>query len=294
MSAVDPTISVVLATYERADVLNMVLGALADQRGERVEVIVADDGSGADVRRVVERWSDDMDLAHVRQPKNGFRKARVLDLAALTARGDYLVFLDADCVPRRGFLSAIRKAARPGWFVSTKRVMLGESFSRRVLGQDLPIWRWSAWEWFVRAPREIGRPGYLLPLRDRRRPWRSGSAEFTPPDLAYSLVGVFRSDFERVNGYDTRCSRVDDGEDQDLAIRLRRRGLRCGWAGPGSTVMHVWHPPRSYRVEDRVPIFRSTEREDRVEAVEGLRELAAQVSANRMTASSSSSDPVNR
>jgi glycosyltransferase involved in cell wall biosynthesis len=277
MTSEHPSISVVLATYERPDELEAVLGALADQRGRHVEVVVADDGSGEEVRRVIESWSGRIELSHVWQPKNGFRKARALDLAAQAARGDYLVFLDADCVPRRGFLSAIRKGARPGWFLSTKRVMLGESFSRRVVNEQLPIWRWSAWEWFVRAPREVGRPGPLLPVRDRRRPWRAGSADFTPPDHAYSLIGVFRRDFEGVNGYDARCQRVDDGEDQDLAVRLRRSGLRCGWAGPASTVLHLWHPPRSYRVDDRVPVFRSTQLEDRVQAVIGLRELAGEL-----------------
>jgi glycosyltransferase involved in cell wall biosynthesis len=290
----ETAISVVLAAYERAGDLDVALAAFADQRGERADIVVADDGSAGDVREVVERWEGTIDVAHVWQPKQGFQKARALDRAALAARGDYLVFLDADCVPRRGFLRAVRKGARPGWFLSTKRVMLGEDFSRRVVEQKLPIWRWSAATWFVRAPREVGRPGYLLSLRDRRRPWRSESPEFTPPDHAYSLIGLFRSDFERVNGYDVQCTRVDDGEDQDLAIRLRRSGLRCGWAGPASTVLHLWHPPRSYRVEDRVPVFRVTEQQDRIEAVEGLREIAIQESAKRVGASSSSADPVNR
>jgi glycosyltransferase involved in cell wall biosynthesis len=271
-----PTVSVVLATYERAGELEVVLRSLAEERGQAVEVIVADDGSGEDVRKAVERWRPRLDLAHVWQPKEGFRKARILDLAALRARGEYLVFLDADCVPRRGFLKAIRRGALRGWFLSTKRLMLGEAFSRRVVEQKTPIWRWSAFEWLLRAPREVGRPGYLVPARDRRRPWRTGSPEFTPESSAYSLIGVFRTDFERVNGYDARCVRVDDGEDQDLAMRLRRSGLRCGWSGPSSTVLHLWHPPRSYKRPDHVPLFRETEMDDRVEAVVGLRDLAGE------------------
>jgi glycosyltransferase involved in cell wall biosynthesis len=287
-----PAISVVLAAYERAKELEVVLQAFSEQRGPPVEIVVADDGSEGSVGRIVDRWRDRLELGHVWQPKDGFRKARALNRAAVEARGDYLVFLDADCVPRRGFVSAIRKAARPGWFLTTKRLMLSESLSRRVVDEQLPIWRWPALEWFVRAPREVGRPGYLVPARDRRRPWRPNGAEFVPPDLAYSLIGVFRSDFERVNGFDDRCRRADDGEDQDLAIRLRRGGLRCGWAGPSSTVLHLWHPPRVYRPEDHTPVFRLTEADDRVEAVVGLRELG-QVSANRVGASSSSSEPVN-
>ncbi len=277
MSARALSVTVVLATYERRDVLEVILRALAEQGGDPFEVIVADDGSGEEVAGVVERWRGRFDLQHVWQPNEGFRKARILDLAALVARGDYLAFLDADCVPRLGFMNAIRRGAVSGWFLSTKRINLGERFSRRVLEARLPIWRWSAAEWLLRAPREVGRPGYLVPARDRRRPWRAGQPEFTPPAVAYCLFGVFREDFERVNGYDARCVRSTDGEDQDLAIRLRRSGLRCGWSGPASTVLHLWHPLPNDRTGGPPPLFRETEAGTHVEAVVGLRELAAEL-----------------
>jgi len=125
----------------------------------------------------------------------------------------------------------------------------------------------------------VGRPGYLVEVRDRRRPWRAGQPEFAPPWSAYCLVGLHRKDFEIVNGYDTRCRRSGDGEDQEIAIRLRRSGLRCGWSGPASTVLHLWHVPRADRTDDRVPLFRETEAGTHVEAVVGLRELAAELGA---------------
>jgi glycosyltransferase involved in cell wall biosynthesis len=272
-------ISFILATYERADALDVVLNAFAEQTDEGFEVVVADDGSGDEVAGLVGRWRRRFEIRHVWQPKEGFRKARVLDLAALAARGEYMAFLDGDCVPRRGFIAALRRAASDGWFLTTKRVMLKEKFSRRVVEQRIPIWRWSAAEWLLRAPGQVGRPGYLVPARDRRRPWRPGQPEFVPPVAAYTLIGVARDDFERVNGYDTRCTRSTDGEDQDLAIRLRRTGLRCGWPGPAATVLHLWHPERLDRADRRDRLFRETEASSRVEAVVGLRELAAQASA---------------
>ena len=290
-------ISVILATHEAPEGLDLALRAFSEQRSEvELEVVIADDGSGPAVRAVVDSWRGCLDLRHVWQPRAGFRKARAVDLAALAARGDYLVFLDADCLPRPGFVRAVNRGALPGWFLGTKRINLSRGFSHRIVEEGLSAWRWSPPTWLVRGPREIGRPGYLISVRDRGRPWRHGSEEFSPPWSAYCMIGVHRSDFERVNGYDTRCRRSDDGEDQDLAIRLRRSGLRCGWAGTQTTVLHLWHEPRNDRGGEHVPLFRETEASTRIEAVEGLRELrgelAAQVSANRVGASSSSSDPV--
>jgi glycosyltransferase involved in cell wall biosynthesis len=291
------SISIVLATCESADVLDLNLHALSEQDDE-FEVIVADDGSGAEVARVVEHWRRRIDLQHVWQPNEGFRKARALDLAALSAHGDYLLFLDSDCLPRKRFVRTVRRGAVPGWFLSTKRIDLDEVLSRRIVEHRTPVWRWSAATWLVRAPRQVRRPGYLVALRDRRRPWRPASLDFVPPWFAYCLIGVFRKDFERVNGYDMRCRRSDDGEDQDLAIRLRRCGLRCSWAGPETTVLHMWHPPRADRTGDHFPVFRETEASARVEAVQGLRELASELedhsSAKRVWASSASSEPEKR
>jgi len=267
--------SIVIATYEEAAFLDRTLQALSEQQqGHEFEVVIADDGSGDSVAAVVDDWQSQLPVRHVWQPDDGFRKARALNSAALAATGDYLIFLDADCVPRRRFLNSVRTAARPGWFLTTKRVDLSEAFTSRVLDDGLPVWRWSAMQWLVRAPREIGRPGYLIPGRDRRRPWRPQQPDFLPPYDAYCLFGLERERFVEVNGYDARCSRSDDGEDQDLAIRLRRSGLRCGWPGPAATVLHLWHPARSDKTPTVEPVFRQTERSTHVEALIGLRELA--------------------
>jgi glycosyltransferase involved in cell wall biosynthesis len=265
-------ISVVVATYDWAEALELVLAALAEQSEAPAEIIVADDGSDGRTAEVVSRWG----ARHVWQPNEGFRKARALDLAALDAKGDYLAFLDGDCIPRRSFVAAIRRAALPGWFLTTKRVNLRQDLSRQILSAQLPVWRWSALGWLTRAPHDVGRPGFLLPARDRRRPWRPGQPDFEAPGAAYCFMALDRADFERVNGYDTRATRWVDGEDQDLAIRLRRAGLRCGWPGPRSTVIHLWHPHRKEVGNARDRLYERTRAADHVEAVRGLRELAAE------------------
>lgn len=265
------SVSVILAVYEHADVLDVVIRALSEQEDRGFEIVIADDGSGDEVGAVVESWRGRLPIEHVWQPDEGFRKARALNLAALAAGGDYLVFLDGDCVPRRGLMSAIRRSAREGWFLATKRIMLGEQFSRVAVEEGVPIWRWSTLAWLVRAPREVGRLGYLVPVRDRPR----ADGDFTPPFRAYPMFGVARADFFGVNGYDARCVSSEDGEDQDLAIRLRRDGLRCAWPGPAATLLHLWHPVRADRVGSRTRVFWETQSSDHVEAVLGLRELSS-------------------
>ena len=307
MLARRPTLSVVIATYEWPEALEAVLASLAEQSDQSFDVVVADDGSRPATAELVGRWQSVFPgrLEHVWQEDDGHRKSRILNLAAERARGEYIAFLDGDSVPRRRFSAAVRRAAIPGWFVASKRLHMSASLSRRVIDERRPVWRWSALRWLVGSPHEVfaahretgRRVGVLLPIRDRRRPWRPGQAEFSPPFNAFGFCfGVFRRDFERVNGFDMRF-RSWGGEDVDIAIRLRRLGLRCGWPGPDATMLHLWHPQKRSMESNRL-LVEETGRSTRVEAVEGLRELRseleAQPSANRLGASSSSSEPVKR
>src|SRR5207248_332197 len=88
----DGLISVIISTYEHADALDVVLRAFADQDDDRFEVVVADDGSGDETRRVIDGWRPRLDISHVWHPNEGFRKARAFNSAALSARGGYLAF----------------------------------------------------------------------------------------------------------------------------------------------------------------------------------------------------------
>ena len=61
------------------------------------------------------------------------------------------------------------------------------------------------------------------------------------PKLTGWNIGIFRRDFEAVNGFDE--SFVGWGcEDDDLAIRLRKAGRRIVSALPYTHGYHMWHP----------------------------------------------------
>ena len=267
--------TVVVSTYEWPDALDAVLRGLAAQSDAAFEVVVADDGSTAPTGAVVDRWGRVLGrrLRHVRQPDEGFRLAHVRNLGAAAASGEYLVFLDGDCIPRREFVAAVRCALLPGWFLAGTRLQLSERLSRSVLSNRTPIERWSTFELALRARREISDWRYLTP-RDRRRSWRPRLPDFAPRGKAYGFfTAVARDDFEAVNGFDLRFVGWGD-QDVDLAVRLRRLGLRCGYAGPRSALLHLWHPSRVPVDRPTWALLQETVASDRIEAVEGVRELA--------------------
>ena len=285
-----PAISVIVSTYQRPEALDVVLSALSEQWDPSVEIVVADDGSGVGdggCRRVWQSTYADA-LKHVWQPDLGFRKARVLNLGALAAGGDYLLFLDGDCVPRQGFLDVIRRAAIPGWFLASKRLAM----SRRAFATcprrttpGLALVRSAV----VRPrPRRVRRGLHMMLAAVQACSSRfaiagglgeRGQPGFVPPYGGYgSPLGVARERFERVNGFDMRFVGWG-GEDVDIAVRLRRLGLRCGWPGSRATMLHLWHPKRKGTTRSNTPLREATVASTRIEAVEGLRELERELAA---------------
>ena len=126
--------------------------------------------------------------------------------------------------------------------------------------------------------------------RDRRRVGVSGAPEFAPVDRAYGfLLGVARRDHRAREQVQHRTS---GGARRPRSSATRGR-VRCGHAGPDATVKQLWYPTREVHDRPNWWLLHETEKSERIEAVVGLRELraelpGAQVSANRVTASSSS------
>ena len=273
------SLSVVVSTYEWPEALDAVLRGFAGQTDDAFELVVADDGSGAPTAEVVDRWRTSFGdrLSHAWQEDAGFRLARVRNLGALAAGGDYLVFVDGDCVPRRRFIASIRRAALPGWFLAGKRVHLSPALSRTVLVDRVPIGRWSTASFWLRR-RQIHSWVDLTP-RDRRRPSRSRLPDFVPHGNSYGfLMAMHRTDFEAANGFDLRY--VGWGEqDVDLAVRLRRLELRSGWAGPRSTMLHLSHPSNMPLERPTWWLLQETLRGTQVCAASGIRELRAELEA---------------
>ena len=107
----------VVLTYNRADALLAVLRGLAPQCPADSVVVIADDGSRPEhveaLRRGLPAFA--CPVRHVWHPDVGFTAARARNLGAHHVQADYIVFLDGDCVPSRGFVEHhLRLAQRFG------------------------------------------------------------------------------------------------------------------------------------------------------------------------------------
>ncbi|HTN48350.1 MAG TPA: glycosyltransferase family 2 protein [Burkholderiaceae bacterium] len=241
-------ISVVVTTYNRPDALRAVLMGFAAQRDRGFEILVADDGSGDDTRALVETFAAaaPVPVQHVWQEDRGFRAGAARNRATAIARGEYIVFVDGDCIPRPTFLARHRALAEPHWMVAGNRTLLGEAFTRTALDSQLPLHDWSNAQWSAAHRRgDINRtlPLLQLPLG----PLRKLAAKRWQRVRTCNL-GVWREDLRAVNGFDESFEGWGY-EDSDLAVRLINAGVRRKEGAYATGVLHLWHRENDRRAE---------------------------------------------
>ena len=235
-----PSISVVITTYNRPDALSAVVEACFAQSDKNFEIIIADDGSTANTKDCIGslKTRSPVRLEHVWQPDEGFRAAMARNRGILAACGDYILFLDGDCIPQRDFVAQHRKLAAPGYLVSGSRVLLSQAMTQRVLAEqiDLPD---------ASAVRKLGfRLGghfnkLLQVLVSWPDLWRERSG-FSWRRIKSCNLGVWRRDLEVVNGFDESFSGWGH-EDSDLVVRLFNAGVLRKDGAFATEVFHLWH-----------------------------------------------------
>lgn len=280
-------LSLIVTTYERPDALRAVLGSIERQSGAARalpdELIVADDGSGPATRAVIAEFAAraNYPVVHARQEHEGFRVCRARNLAIARASGDYIVTVDGDMLLHPAFVADHRAAARRGCYVQGTRILADERLTARLLREPtVPL-----------TPFTAGLGG-LRRLYATHLPRASGAfARIANAFIAVKSCnqGVWREDFERVNGYNEEMTGWGS-EDKELAARLEHGGVRRRTLLFAGIACHLHHAPAS---RERHPIneaiLRETRASRRVWAEHGLdahrapaRDTLAPASARRL------------
>ncbi len=232
--------SLVVTTYNRPDALLAVLHGLSNQTDRGFEILIADDGSTEDTAELIARFAGSVDIPvrHLWQEDCGFRAGAARNRAISVARGEYLIFIDGDCVVRPGFVAAHRRLAERGWFVAGNRALLSQSFTTRVLARGTLFHAWSFAHWGgVRCVGGVNRLLPLLSLGDGA--WRKAYPARWQGARTCNLA-VWCDDLFVINGFDERYTGWGH-EDADLAVRLIRSGIQRKDGRFATTVMHLWH-----------------------------------------------------
>jgi glycosyltransferase involved in cell wall biosynthesis len=116
-----PFFSVVIPTYNRADLIGLTLQSVLAQQFSEFEILVVDDGSRDNTAAVVQSFTD-LRLHYL--PKENAERGAARNYGLARAKGEYVLFLDSDDLLHPNHLStlyaAIQAAATPPNFIATK------------------------------------------------------------------------------------------------------------------------------------------------------------------------------
>jgi GT2 family glycosyltransferase len=232
--------SIVIATYNRAKLLDDCLAHLANQSFEDGdEIVVVDNGSTDRTADVIKVHAGRMPvrLRYLVEPRAG--KSHALNRALEIAGGDVLAFTDDDVNVSASWLSEIRRA-------------MADPAVGLTGGPVLPRWeqpppRWLAFDDAVRSgAAQFGHLGAPLALLS----YGPEASVLGPRTLLGANLAVRREVFDRLGGFAAHLGKkrgtLLSGEDHDLCARAQEAGFKAVYA-PSACVFH-WVPADRLRI----------------------------------------------
>jgi glycosyltransferase involved in cell wall biosynthesis len=240
--------SVIISTYNQPRWLEKVLHGYQQQTFKDFEMVIADDGSGAETRELIEAFGKtaNFPIQHVWQEDEGFQKSRILNQATVAATGDYLIYSDGDCIPRPDFLAVHARCAAPGHFLSGGYCKLPMCLSQQLTTDDIDSGRAFDIRFLRRnglsefSPNfKIGLPTPLAPLMDLLSPTKASWN-------GHNASG-WKTDVLAVNGYNEEMQY--GGQDRELGERLVNAGITGRQIRHRAIVLHLDHK-RGYKTPE--------------------------------------------
>jgi glycosyltransferase involved in cell wall biosynthesis len=257
-------IALAITSYERPDALAAVLASVARQTLLPDEIVIADDGSAPQTQALIAAIAARAAVPTriVSQPHEGFRVARLRNLAIASTRAEYLLFVDGDMLLHPGFIADHARQARPGWFTQGVRVHADAALTATLLKDSARF----------PSPLDPGlgvlRRTYLLRSPAMARLCRRVANGFVA--IKACNLGAWRDDLRRVNGFNEDI--VGWGpEDKELCARLVHARVRRQTLLFGGIAVHLHHPAASRaHLPANLAVLETTRRERLSRCTHGL------------------------
>ncbi len=201
--------SLIIPTFNRPDEVNELLNSLADQSFRDFEVVIADGSPASIVKDAVDPYHDRLNLIYLYENGLGISEAR--NRGVERASGEYVIFLDSDCIAPPAYLATIDDFLKQ----HTVQVFGGPDATHKSF---TPVQK--AISYAMTSPFTTGG------IRGRKK----HMGKYQPRSFN---MGVLREAFNKVGGF----SGLKVSEDIDLSIRLDRAGY-CSVLIPEAYVYH--------------------------------------------------------
>lgn len=241
------SVSLIVSFYNRIDFLRLIFAALEQQSYHDFEVIIADDGSRAEIVQELKLLikNASFQVKHLWHEDEGWRKNTILNNAIVASEANYIIFLDGDCIPHPLFIEEHLNSRVPNQTICGRRVTLTKKITTKMDASKIQN-KYFHSALFIRLllsffGKEKTRVRHMLRIKNKiiRR--------LLIKDKNTGILGcnfsLWKEDLLKVNGFDERFIYPGMGEDSDLENRLRQNGVKLVSKKYLVTVYHMYHNP---------------------------------------------------
>ena len=223
------TTTLLISTYNFPQALELCLASIVSQTILPNEVVIADDGSSEETRKVVQTWQKKLmcSVKHVWQPDMGFRLSEIRNKALAVASSDYIIQIDGDIIMERHFIEDHLRFAAKDFFVCGSRSRITEVYTYRLFNGEK--FHFSFLHPGLTDRMNALRCSWLMPFFYHYNHLRGCN-------MAYWL-----DDIKAINGFD-EVIKSYGYEDEDVQERLKRIGKQKKFIKFMCIEYHLYHP----------------------------------------------------
>ena len=192
-------VSLIIATYNWPESLILALRSIEKQTIVPEEVVIADDGSTAETKEIIDKFQKDSDLniIHSWQEDNGFRVAKSRNKAIAKSCGDYIILIDGDIILHPKFVQDHVNNAKVGYFMQGSRVLLSQDITEQIIISNRISF--SFFSKGMKGRKNSIHSNFLSKIFSTKKNYLRG--------IKTCNIAFFRQDFISVNGFNNGLNR---------------------------------------------------------------------------------------
>ncbi len=226
------TCSLIITTYNWKEALELSLLSVLKQTKLPDEIIIADDGSQNDTKKLIEKFTKEspVPIIHSWQKDDGFKVAMSRNKAIAKASSEYIVLIDGDIILHKSFIQDHKNQAKKNHFLQGSRVLITKDKSALILQN-----------------RQILISFFEKGLKNRKNSIYNHLLSTVFSRVSKGLKGVktcnmsfFKSDCYKVNGFNEDF--IGWGrEDSEFIVRLLNSNIKRKNIKFNCLTYHIWH-----------------------------------------------------
>lgn len=235
--------SLIISVYRNTAFLKAVLDTLYQQTVQDFEIIITEDGNDPAMREFISSYPFHQDFQHLTQEDLGWRKNRALNNAIRSARSEWLIFIDGDCLLHPRFVEMHLRYAGEKRILAGKRVKLNPILSDRLLINPMSVkklqLRMMRNLLFKESGVQFAEEGLFLSPNSLLG-WVAGLRKLK--HLKGCNMSFSKAAIEAINGFDEDYTLPAVGEDADLSWRFEAAGYSHFSVRNRAVQYHLYHP----------------------------------------------------